>query len=134
METDYSSHISTIYKHGQEKLLFLQELRTIRDAYNEPWLLAGDLNLILQASDKNNSNLNRAMMNLFKRLIEDVALKEIPLHGRRFTWSNQQNDPVLVKLDRVFCSVNWELLFLMSCFRAQPPRTRVIAPCCWPSG
>jgi hypothetical protein len=95
----------------QEKLLFLQELRAIREACTGPWLLVGDFNLILQASDKNNSNLNRAMMHRFRCLIEDVALKEIPLHGRRFTWSNQQTDPVLVKLDRFFCSVSWELLF-----------------------
>jgi hypothetical protein len=51
------------------------------------------------------------MMGRFRILIEDMALKEIPLHGRQYTWSNQQDVPVLVKLDRVFCSVDWELLF-----------------------
>jgi hypothetical protein len=44
-------------------------------------------------------------------MINDLALKEISLHGRKFIWSNQLDDPVLVKLDRVFCSVDWELFF-----------------------
>ena len=33
------------------------------------------------------------------------------LHGRKFTWSNQQDSPTLVRLDRVLCSSNWEQLF-----------------------
>jgi hypothetical protein len=47
----------------------------------------------------------------FRRLIDDLALKEITLHGRKFAWSNQQDEPVLVKLDHVFCLVDWENLF-----------------------
>lgn len=67
--------------------------------------------MIYKSSDKNNSNINRAMMGHFRRLINDLSLKEIPLHGRKFTWSNQQEDPVLVKFDWVFYSVDWELIF-----------------------
>jgi hypothetical protein len=61
--------------------------------------------------DKNNTNYNRAMVGRFRRFINDLALKEIPLHGRKHTWSNQQNSPTLVKLDRVLCSVDWEEKF-----------------------
>jgi endonuclease/exonuclease/phosphatase family metal-dependent hydrolase len=88
-----------------------QELRDIRAACFGPWLIAGDSNLIYRASDKNNSNFDRAMMGRFRKLIEDLSLKEIPLHGRKYTWSNQQDSPVLVKLDRVLCSVEWEEIF-----------------------
>jgi hypothetical protein len=56
-------------------------------------------------------NYNRAMMVRFRRLIDDLTLKEIPLHGRQFTWSNQQKSPTLVKLDRVLCTVDWEDLY-----------------------
>ena len=48
------------------------------------------------------------MMGCFQRLINDLGLKEIPLHGRKFTWTNNH---VSVKLDRVLCSVEWEELF-----------------------
>jgi hypothetical protein len=50
-------------------------------------------------------------MGRFKKLVDDLALKEIPLHGRKFTWSNQQNQPTLVKLDKLLCSIDWEELF-----------------------
>jgi hypothetical protein len=53
-----------------------------------------------------------AMMGCFKRFIDDLALKEIPLHGPKFTWSNQQESPTLVKLDRVLRTVDWEELYL----------------------
>jgi exonuclease III len=85
-----------------EKIMFLQEIRDIRVECLGPWMLAGDFNLIYKDSDKNNNNFNRAMTGRFRRLIEDMALKEIPLHGRQY----QQNVSVLVKLDRVFCSVD----------------------------
>jgi hypothetical protein len=51
------------------------------------------------------------MTGRFKKPIDDLALKEIPLHGCKFTWSNQQNQPTLVKLDRVLCSIGWEEMF-----------------------
>jgi hypothetical protein len=67
--------------------------------------------LIYHEGDKNNQNLDRAMMGRFRRWINDLSLKEIPLHGCHYTWSNGRNDRTLVKLDRAFCSVEWEGLF-----------------------
>jgi hypothetical protein len=50
------------------------------------------------------------MMGRFRRALDDVAVKELPLFGRKFTWtsSSTSNSPTLIKLDRVFCSVEWE--------------------------
>lgn len=96
----------------QEKIQFLQELREVRAQCTGPWMVAGDFNLIYKDEDKNNNNLNRAMMGRF-RWINDLALEELPLHGRKFTWpsSSSSASPTLVKLDRVFCSLDWEELF-----------------------
>ena len=52
-------------------------------------MVIGDLNLTLHAADKNNNLLDRRMMGRFKRFVDDNALKELFLHGRRFTWSNE---------------------------------------------
>jgi hypothetical protein len=41
-------------------------------------------------------------------------VKELALHGRKFTWSNRQDPPTLVKLDRMFCLPDWEQLFLIA--------------------
>jgi len=85
--------------------------------------------LIYKDEDKNNANLNRAMMGRFRRFINDLALKEIPLHGRKFTWSNQQVSPTLVKLDRVLCTVDWEDIFPV-CYRVWLRMIRITTPFC----
>ena len=106
---------------NQEKIQFLQELRDIRTVCTGPWLVAGDFNLIYKDEDKNNSNLNRAMMGRFRRWVNDMAVTELPLHGRKYTWSSSStsDSPTLVRLHRVFCSLEWEELFpdylLQSC-------------------
>jgi exonuclease III len=93
------------------KLQFLQELRHVRQDCIGPWVLGGDFNLIYQAEDKNNSNLNRAIMGRFHHFINEVELQEIPLLGRKFTWSNERESPTLVRLDRVFATNAWDHLF-----------------------
>ena len=102
-----------VYGPHQDSLkpAFLQELRDIRNACVGPWIIAGDFNQIYKSEDKNNSNVNRALLGNFRDLINSLDLKEIPLNGRRFTWSNQRENPTLVKLDHVFCSTCWEEAF-----------------------
>jgi len=98
-------------QEDEEKVLFLQELRNIRGLCNGPWLLAGDFNLIYQAADKNNANLDRAMMGRFRRFLDDSEVKELPLLGRKYTWSNERMSPTLVRLDQAFCCLDWEDIF-----------------------
>ena len=88
--------------------------------------MLGDFNRIYKDEDKNNSNLNRAMMGRFRRLINDLSLKEIPLHGQKFTWSNLQDSPTLVKLDRVLCSVDWEQLFWTASYKVRHLKILII--------
>jgi exonuclease III len=95
---------------------FLTELRTIRAAVTAagdtvPWLIIGDFNLIYQASDKNNLNLNRRMMGRFRKTLDDCELMELSLQNRRFTWSNERQEPTMVRLDRAFCDAHWEAAF-----------------------
>ena len=64
-----------------EKPAFLEELREVRSHCSGPWMLAGDFNMIYSAEDKNNDNVNRALMGRFRRFVNDMELKEIPLLG-----------------------------------------------------
>jgi hypothetical protein len=73
----------------------------------DKWLLVGDFNLILQASDKSNDNLNRRLMGAFRDLVHDLRLKELNLRGRKFTWSN---DRTQTRVDRAFCTAEWDLM------------------------
>lgn len=94
-----------------KKVGFLEELREVRSFCASPWILGGDFNMIYSAEDKNNENLNRAMMGRFRRFVNDYERKEIPLLGRRYTWSNEREAPTLVKLDQVLCTAEWEDMF-----------------------
>lgn len=54
------------------KLLFLEELRSVHAQCPGPRLVVGDFNLIYRAADKNNSNLDRAMMGRFRRTLNQL--------------------------------------------------------------
>jgi len=101
--------LTVVYGHQEdrEKIQFLQELRDIRQFLSDRWLVIGDFNLILQAQDKSNSNLNRRMMGTFRSWVNDLELKELSLQGRRFTWSN---DVTQTRIDRAFCTSDWDLM------------------------
>ena len=60
---------------------------------------------------RNNGDLNRAMMERFGRLIDDLGLKDLPFHGREYIRGLIcKIDLTLVKLDTVVCSVDREHL------------------------
>ena len=68
---------------------------------SDKWLLIGDFNLILDASDKSNANLNMRLMCAFRDAIQELELRELNLRGRKFTWSN---DSTHTRIDRAFCT------------------------------
>ena len=71
----------------------------------------GDFNMILCGLEKSNRNINRTMMTKFQNFDDDQELKELYMHGHKFTWSNERNTPTLTKIDRMLVSVEWELAF-----------------------
>ncbi|XP_020189389.1 uncharacterized protein [Aegilops tauschii subsp. strangulata] len=92
----------------EDKLAFVSELHELRDSIAGPWVLGGDFNMITSHADKNNGRVNHHTMGRFRRFISDHAHRDIYLCGRRYTWSNEQSNPVLVKNDRVLCTASWE--------------------------
>ncbi|WVZ78989.1 LOW QUALITY PROTEIN: hypothetical protein U9M48_026623, partial [Paspalum notatum var. saurae] len=110
---DHTWWITTVYGPvvDEGRAAFLQELRDVRSLCLGPWLLCGDFNMILNAADKNNGRLNRRVMALFRRFLDEVELAELHLDGRLFTWSNERVHPTLECIDRAFASVDWLGLF-----------------------
>lgn len=72
------------------------------------WLIMGDFNLIYKDQDKNNGRLNRQLMLRFRRALNFLEVKEVDLVGRSFTWSSNQDTPTLTRIDRAFCTTEWE--------------------------
>jgi hypothetical protein len=58
-----------------------QEMLLQKPAVGVPWLITGDFNLIYQASDKNNLNLNKRLMGKFRAAIDSCELLELFLQN-----------------------------------------------------
>ena len=90
---------------------FLAEIARVAPPIGQAWLINGDFNIIYEARDKNNSNINRRIMGKFRAAIDAGGLREIKCKNRRFTWSNERRNPTLVSIDKFFCTIAWEGLF-----------------------
>jgi hypothetical protein len=77
-----------------DKRLFLQELTSLKSTMQPEWIILRDFNLIYRAQDKSNNRINLGMINRFRNTIDDLQLLPIEMHGRRFTWCNDQHSPL----------------------------------------
>jgi hypothetical protein len=78
-----------------EKRMFIGELKLLRQTTPSAWLIMGDFNLIYQEQDKNNGRVNRRLMLRFRRAINHLEVKEVQLVGRKYIWSNNQQNPTM---------------------------------------
>jgi hypothetical protein len=91
--------------------MFIRELRLLKQATPLDWVIMGDFNLIYNSKDKSNDRLDQRMMTRFRRALNFLELKEIQLVGRKYTWSNQQDTPTMSRIDRAFCTTQWEEIY-----------------------
>jgi exonuclease III len=97
---------STAYEeHKQE---FIDELNGLTQNITSPILFGGDFNLVRNAEDKNNGVINFRWVNKFNDWINGAGLMEIQNSSRRFTWTNNQQSPIMANIDRIFASTCWE--------------------------
>lgn len=102
-----------VYGAAQEekKIDFLTELAQFCSLNSDPILIGGDFNIIRFANEKNNDSGVHRHTHLFNSLINSYELREIVMTGGLYTWSNNQEFPVLEKLDRILVSKEWEYIF-----------------------
>jgi hypothetical protein len=91
---------------------FLAELAVAAPPLGQPCLLVGDFNIIYQARDKSNLNLNRRIRGRFRNAVDFSWLREIKCKNRRFTWSSEREQPTFCSIDKFLCNTDWEVLFL----------------------
>lgn len=96
---------------AEGKLLFLDWLKQIQMPAGVDWILLGDFNLMRSEENRNRVGANHNEILLFNEAISELGLNEIPLQGRKYTWSNMQTPPLLEKLDWVFTSESWTISF-----------------------
>jgi endonuclease/exonuclease/phosphatase family metal-dependent hydrolase len=97
---------------------FLEWFQAIHMPDEITWLIVGDFNLIQRPKDRNKEGGDVQEMYLFNEAISKLGLVEIPLQGRRFTWTNKRPDPLLERLDWFFSSASWTLKYLNTMARS----------------
>jgi len=54
------------------------------------WLVVGDFNLYRSPEDRNRDGADFTEIFMFNEAISALGLIELPLKGKRFTWTNKQ--------------------------------------------
>ncbi|KAG2622330.1 hypothetical protein PVAP13_3NG329201 [Panicum virgatum] len=94
-------------KHD-EKQAFFSEMLDVASSISGPWIILGDFNLVCDPSEKNSTSFDGQEAQCFNDLIHNLALIEIPLVDRAYTWNNKRDIPTLVRLDRCFINLAWD--------------------------
>ena len=70
------------------------------------WLVATSISWdsVLKKNEKFLGNLYTHMFNL---VINSYELRDLPLIGEKYMWSNNQQDPTIEKLDRILINFLW---------------------------
>jgi hypothetical protein len=96
---------------AEGKRNFLEWFGNIQMPDDVCWLVVGDFNLMRKPEDRNRPGGNITEMLLFSEAISSLGLTEIPLHGRKFTWTNKEQPPLLERLDWFLTSNAWALAY-----------------------
>lgn len=102
------------------KMEFIAELHEVMENSSVPTLLGGDFNLVRSSGDKSDGIINANWSHLFNDWINRWSLIDFKISNRSFTWSNNQDNLIMVALDRVLDSTDWEAKFPLTTIRALP--------------
>jgi hypothetical protein len=94
----------------------------------------GDFKLVRYQKDKSNGVVDFRWCDRFNEWIDKHILLEINLMGRSFTWSNNQDNPILSHVDRVFYNTEFDGIFPLATARALPRNSSDHVPIPWESG
>jgi len=94
------------YEEG--KADFIQELHEIMDNWSGPTLFGGDFNLVNNLKEKSNGLVNQKWVDLFKDWTNCHGLVELKNSSRSFTWTNNQEQPIMAAIDKFLCNNSFE--------------------------
>jgi len=107
---DFIWRLVTVYgsAYDEHKQEFITELHSVMDNWDGPTLLGRDFNLTRSSADKNNGNINYHWSDSFNDWINHWGLIELKNPTRSYTWTNNQDQPIMALLDRVLATTNFE--------------------------
>ncbi|GMI84759.1 hypothetical protein HRI_002145200 [Hibiscus trionum] len=89
-------------------------LRQLNDLPDFPWMVMGDFNELLFASEKSGGRLrNSSQMDNFRNALEDCSLKDVGFRGPWYTWEwgRLTSNNIRERLDRGVANDPWWSLF-----------------------
>uniref|UniRef100_A0A2N9EXD0 Reverse transcriptase domain-containing protein n=1 Tax=Fagus sylvatica TaxID=28930 RepID=A0A2N9EXD0_FAGSY len=105
-----------------DRRLLWEELAGIGSWWSLPWCIGGDFNVVRFPSERRaGGGISSAMWD-FSDFISDQGLLDLPLVGGRFTWSSNQENPAMSRLDRFLVSPDWDTQF-STAVQSTLPRT-----------
>jgi hypothetical protein len=87
-------------------------------SWQGPILLGGDFNLVRSIMEKSNRSISHKWADAFNDCIDKWGLVELNPSNRLYTWINNQDNPILAKLDRFVVSTSRDLTFPLSRVKA----------------
>lgn len=69
-----------------------------------PWVVRDDFNMVMHKGERYRDKFLAKWAEKFKDVVERLGLLNLPLVGRRWTWSNMRVDPVCSWIDRFLVS------------------------------
>lgn len=97
-----------------DRCILWKNLKCIHDSYKGHWLMGGDFNEILHATEKFGCNgLCISHSNTFLNCINYCGLSDLGFKGSKFTRTNKRSKghTILERLDRLFDNYDWINLF-----------------------
>jgi hypothetical protein len=111
-----------VYGVAQEenKHEFLAELAGVISDCKVPVVIGGDFNIIRFSSEKNKKGGCNKYSKLFNLVIDTYELIDLHMVGGKYTWSSNQDNPNLERLDRFLTCNAWEKMFPLALVRKLP--------------
>jgi hypothetical protein len=132
VEIRFTTVYGSPYEEG--KYSFISELHELFLSWDGPAMIGGDFNLVRSQCDKSNGVIDFKWAGKFNAWIDLWALVEMGLAGRSFTWSNNQSNKIMSRIDRIFCNTSFEVLSPLGNARALPRLGSDHTPIIWDSG
>jgi hypothetical protein len=74
-------------------------------------VIGGDFNIVVTLKKKSNGDINQKWADLFKEMVNMHGLVELKNSARAFTWTNNQEIPIMAALDKILCTTSFEQKF-----------------------
>ncbi|KAK8585776.1 hypothetical protein V6N13_050748 [Hibiscus sabdariffa] len=110
LSTGSSSLVTLVYASPSvpKRKALWPHLRSLACSIREPWLLMGDFNATLEASERKGGADAVRPSRDFQSFLFDCSLRDLGYQGSDFTWSR---GATLARLDRMLCNAYWDESF-----------------------